>query len=161
MAKTDALARVAADLARGHTQPAIQRLSSLVAVHPTDLDLRLRLAAVHRMVGNRIEAGRWGYLDPSTDPAETAAFEAAFPGGMRRLSALRWPLRSAQAATEYARGRLDVLAAAAKAECGTTADGAERVDIGTPFGALALFVAIVAAVVFAVIGAITAAQWLM
>ncbi len=70
MAKADVLDRVAADLARGYTAPAIQRLSSLVAAHPTDLDLRRQLAAVHRMVGNFIEAGRWRYLH--LDTAEVA-----------------------------------------------------------------------------------------
>jgi hypothetical protein len=91
MSKPDVLDRVSADLAFGHTQPAIQRLSSLVAADPTDLDLRRRLARLHRMVGNRIEAGRWDYLTPGAGAAEVAAFERAFPSPSSRLAALRWP----------------------------------------------------------------------
>src|SRR5438874_4537372 len=105
MPKADVLDRVDADLARGHTAPAIQRLSSLVAAHPTDLDLRGRLAAVHRMVGNRIEAGRWAYLHADADPAETAAFERAYPSAAQRWREVRWPA-AGQAATEFARERL-------------------------------------------------------
>jgi hypothetical protein len=142
MSKPDVLDRVSADLALGHTQLAIQRLSSLVARHPTDLDLRRQLARLHRMVGNRIEAGRWDYLTPGADAAEVTAFERAFPSPSRRLAALRWPHwyellgggaadvpgqpagtspRSrpsdfGQAVTGYARARLESLARAAKAE---------------------------------------------
>lgn len=147
MSKPDVLDRVSADLALGHTQPAIQRLSSLVATHPTDLDLRRQLARLHRMVGNRIEAGRWDYLTPGADTTETAAFERAFPSPARRLAELRWPrwseiLRSSatdvlgqlalpsprsraadlgQAAAGYARARLESLARAARAELTRTA----------------------------------------
>ena len=110
MAKSNVLDRVAADLAGGRTQPAIQRLGSLVAAHPTDLDLRQRLSAVHRLVGNRIEAGRWGYLNAEADPADTGAFERAFPSPAVRLRKLRWPAREAHAATDFARARLAELA---------------------------------------------------
>jgi hypothetical protein len=108
MAKADVLDRVDADLARGYTTPAIRRLSSLVAAHPTDLDLRRRLAGLHRMVGNRIEAGRWGYLHPDTAPTDCVAFERAYPAPHARLRRLRWPA-GVQAATEYARTRLAAL----------------------------------------------------
>jgi hypothetical protein len=116
MAKTYALDRVAADLARGFTHPAIQRLSSLVAAYPNDLDLRRRLAAVHRRVGNRIQAGRWDYLTVGADNGETVAFERAFPAASARLREVRWPHRAGQAATAYARSRLARLVAAAEAE---------------------------------------------
>lgn len=118
MGKTYVLDRVAADLARGLTHPAIQRLSSLVAAHPTDLDLRRRLAAVHRRVGNRIQAGRWDYLTIGADATDTRAFERAFPSAVTRLRAVRWPRRASAAATSYARGRLAKLVAAAEAEAG-------------------------------------------
>lgn len=154
MAKANALDRAAADLARGRTQPAIQRLSSLVTVYPTDLDLRRRLAAVHRMVGNRIEAGRWAYLDPAADRAETEAFERAYPTAARRLAALRWPLREGLAPTEYARQRLDALAETALMETGAH-DGAGRL------GSAVLIVAGVVATAFTVIGLVTVIQWLM
>jgi hypothetical protein len=113
MAKAHALDKVAVDLSRGHTQPAIQRLSSLVAAHPHDLDLRHRLAAIHRMTGNTIEAGRWDYLSATAEPAETKAFERAFPTARLRLSALRWSGSADLAPTEHARRRLVELTAAA------------------------------------------------
>lgn len=116
MAKTFVLDRVAADLARGFTHPAIQRLSSLVAAYPNDLDLRRRLAAVHRRVGNRIQAGRWDYLTIGADSGDTRAFERAFPSAVARLRAVRWPYRASEAATAYARSRLTKLIAAAEAE---------------------------------------------
>jgi hypothetical protein len=116
MAKTYVLDRVAADLARGCTHPAIQRLSSLVAAHPNDLDLRRRLAAVHRRVGNRIQAGRWDYLTIGADSRDTRAFERAFPSAVARLREVRWPHRAGLAATGYARQRLAKLMAAAAAE---------------------------------------------
>src|SRR5690606_30889892 len=75
MGKAEVLNRVAADLARGSTHRAIQRLSGLVAAYPTDLDLRRRLAAAYRRAGNRIQAGRWDYLTIGADRRDTAAFE--------------------------------------------------------------------------------------
>lgn len=116
MAKTLVLDRVAADLSRGFTHPAIQRLSSLVAAHPTDLDLRRRLAALHRKVGNRVQAGRWDYLTIGASADDTSAFERAFPSAVARLREVRWPHRAGMAATGYARTRLDKLVAAAEAE---------------------------------------------
>jgi hypothetical protein len=123
MAKTYVLDRVAADLARGFTHPAIQRLSSLVATYPTDLDLRRRLAAVHRRVGNRIQAGRWDYLTIGADTEDTSAFERAFPSAANRLREVRWPHRASLAATAYARTRLERLVAAAEAERAARAAG--------------------------------------
>jgi hypothetical protein len=116
MAKTYVLDRVASDLTRGLTHPAIQRLSSLVAAYPTDLDLRRRLAAVHRKVGNRVQAGRWDYLTIGASADDTSAFERAFPSAVARLREVRWPHRASLAATAYARSRLDKLVAAAEAE---------------------------------------------
>jgi hypothetical protein len=158
MAKPDVLDRVSADLAQGRTQPAIQRLSSLVAAHPTDLDLRHRLAALYRRVGNWIEAGRWGYLIPGTD---TAAFERAYPSPATRLAALRWPYRSkvlvrgatdsGHAPTEYARARLETLARAASA----ASTRPRRLRRVVAFLAVALLAFLV------VLGAVTVAQWLV
>lgn len=116
MGKTGVLDRVAADLARGSTHSAIQRLGSLVAAHPHDLDLRRRLAAAYRRVGNRIQAGRWDYLTLGADPAEIQAFERAYPSARARLRQLRWPHRPGEAATQYARDRLRRLVAEAEAE---------------------------------------------
>lgn len=116
MGKTLVLDRVAADLSRGLTHPAIQQLSSLVAAYPTDLDLRRRLAAVHRRVGNRIQAGRWDYLTIGADSTDTSAFERAFPSAVARLRAVRWPHQASAAATSYARSRLARLVEAAETE---------------------------------------------
>jgi Family of unknown function (DUF6584) len=151
MAKSAVLDRVAADLARGYTTPAIRRLSSLVAAHPTDLDLRRRLAAVHRMVGNGIEAGRWGYLLPETEPTETAAFERAHPQPAVRLRKLRWPAHG-QAATEFARGRLAALAGAAEPPAGS------RRAVRRPRWRL---LALALTAPFALVGAVTVVQWLV
>jgi hypothetical protein len=156
MAKTDVLARVDADLARGQTQPAIQRLSSLVAVHPTDLDLRRRLAAVHRQVGNRIEAGRWAYLDAGADPTEVEAFERAYPSPARRLDALRWRSPARLAATDFARRKLDELATAASISVPATAVPLTRGRLGVA----AVLVAIAFVVISALVGAVTVIQWL-
>jgi len=160
MAKTNVLARVAADLARGQTQPAIQRLSSLVAIHPTDLELRRRLAAVHRQVGNQIEAGRWAYLDAAADPTEIAAFERAYPSPSRRLSALRWRSPTRLAATEFARQKLESLAEAASvATGGRIPANAARLRRMGPLGAVALLAVAALVAAFAIVGAVTVIQW--
>jgi hypothetical protein len=153
MPKADVLDRVDADLARGYTAPAIQRLSSLVAAHPTDLDLRRRLAAVHRMVGNRIEAGRWAYLHADADPAETGAFERAYPAA-HRLREVRWPA-DGHAATEFARGRVATLTDAAG-----PAPDPRPIAPHRPARRL-LTLAFALATPLAVLGAVTVAQWLV
>ena len=58
MPDDDVLARVDADLAHGLGHPAMQRLASLIAECPDDLDLRARRAGVNRQIGNLVEAGR-------------------------------------------------------------------------------------------------------
>ncbi|MEU0551089.1 DUF6584 family protein [Micromonospora sp. NPDC005979] len=89
MAKEQVLAKVAADLERGHVHPAMQRLASLTAAYPDDLEVRARRAALYRQVGNVTEAGRWGFLDEDTDAREVTAFEGAYGNAWRRLRALR------------------------------------------------------------------------
>ncbi|MEU8165427.1 DUF6584 family protein [Micromonospora sp. NPDC049004] len=89
MAREHVLARVEADLRRGHVHPAMQRLASLTAAHPDDLELRSRRAALYRQVGNVAEAGRWGFLTEDADAPEIVAFERAYPGAWSRLRALR------------------------------------------------------------------------
>lgn len=108
MAKSNLMDRVANDLAKGHTHPAKQRLHSLIAEHPTDLDLRRQLADVYRQTGDLVEAGRWSYLDEGADPLEILAFERAFPSLAGRRAALRWPAR-ALPPTEWVRRRLTEL----------------------------------------------------
>lgn len=89
MAKIDILAKVDADLARGHTHPATQRLASLLADEPGDPALRARLAAVHRRTGNLAEAGRWGFLTEDVTEPELAAFTRTFRTARTRLRSLR------------------------------------------------------------------------
>ncbi|MET7427140.1 DUF6584 family protein [Dactylosporangium sp. NPDC005555] len=69
-----------ADLRRGHYHPAMQRLESLTAAYPDDLDLRAERAALYRQVGNLVEAGRWGFLTEDATETEIAAFEKPNPG---------------------------------------------------------------------------------
>ncbi|SDS13063.1 DUF6584 family protein [Actinoplanes derwentensis] len=78
MGKPEVLARVDADLDRGHTHLAAQRLNSLIAGDPFDLSLRIRLRDVHRRTGNHAQAGRWGYLTEDVTPAELGAFAKAY-----------------------------------------------------------------------------------
>jgi hypothetical protein len=87
--RDEQLAKVEADLARGHTHPALQRLANLTALFPEDLEIRARRAVVNRQIGNVAEAGRWGYLTEHLSPAEAAAFERAFRSPADRLRALR------------------------------------------------------------------------
>lgn len=89
VAKSDVLARVEADLARGHTYVAMRRLAGLTATYPGDLDLRARRAAIHRQVGNTVEAGRWGFLSEDVAHTEVAAFERACQSAWDRLRSLR------------------------------------------------------------------------
>jgi hypothetical protein len=87
--KQEQLGRVDADLARGHTHPALQRLANLIGRFPDDLDIRAKRAAVNRQIGNPAEAGRWGYLSEIVTAEEVAAFERAFPVAAVRLRALK------------------------------------------------------------------------
>ena len=89
MSKDDVLARVDADLARGLVHPAMQRLASLTATHPDDLDVRARRAALNRQIGNLVEAGRWGYLTEEVTSAEITAFGRAHRSAWAQLLALK------------------------------------------------------------------------
>jgi hypothetical protein len=165
MAKTYVLDRVAADLARGLTHSAIQRLSSLVAAYPNDLDLRRRLAALHRRVGNRVQAGRWDYLTIGADAEDIHAFERAFPSPVARLREVRWPYRAGEAATAYARRRLAKLIDAAAAERPHTTEARASAPPAPPLPRVLLrprLLAIAACVLapLVIVGAVTVIQWL-
>ncbi|TDB70092.1 DUF6584 family protein [Micromonospora sp. KC721] len=75
------------ELHLGHYRPAMQRLASLTAAYPDDLDLRARRAALHRQVGNLVDVGRWGFLTVDATPDEIAAFDKAHSGAWARLLA--------------------------------------------------------------------------
>lgn len=78
------------DLAHGQTHIAIQRLRTLVAIDPDDLEVREALASVYRRSGNLTEAGRWSFLAAEVIPEEIAAFERANPAPWLRLRLLRY-----------------------------------------------------------------------
>lgn len=108
------LARVKQDLALGHTYTATQRLRTLVAIEPDDLQLRRMLATVYRQTGNLVESGRWGFLTDEVSEDELVAFERANPDPWLRLRMLRWDDRAPELADEAARARLAELATAAE-----------------------------------------------
>ncbi len=90
MERSGALARAAAELERGRTHAAIQRLRSLLATDPADLVVRAALAEAYRRAGNLAEAGRWAYLTDELRADEEAAFLRAFPSSWHRVRALRY-----------------------------------------------------------------------
>ena len=114
MAKADVLARVKQDLALGHTFLATQRLRTLVAIDPDDLELRRMLASIYRQTGNLAESGRWAFLTDDATEAELAAFERANPDPWLRRRMLRWDADEAMLSDSAAR-RLRELDAAAQA----------------------------------------------
>jgi hypothetical protein len=114
VAKADVLARVKQDLALGHTYTATQRLRTLVAVEPQDLEIRRMLATVYRQTGNLVEAGRWGFLTGEVTQPELIAFERANPDPWLRLRMLRWEGEESELPDQVARERLRTLAKAAE-----------------------------------------------
>jgi hypothetical protein len=114
VAKSDVLARVKNDLALGHTYTAIQRLRTLVAVEPDDLELHRLLAMVYRQTGNLVEAGRWSFLTEDARPEELAAFERANPDPWLRLRLIPWSGDPATLPDAAAWGRLWALRQAAE-----------------------------------------------
>jgi len=100
------LARVKQDLALGHTYTATQRLRTLIAIHPDDLELRLMLATVYRQTGNLVESGRWSFLTGEVSADELVAFERANPDPWLRLRMLRWDRPESDLPDESARSRL-------------------------------------------------------
>jgi hypothetical protein len=113
------LARVRGELAAGQTGRARQRLRGLIATFPERLEFRSMLAATYRDEGALDQAGRWSYLDPDADPAEQAAFLAAYPDPVQRVRKVRWkdgvPV---EAAGPVGAARLTELRAAAETATG-------------------------------------------
>jgi hypothetical protein len=116
VAKADVLARVRDDLALGHTYVATQRLRTLLAVDPNDVEVYRLLASVYRQTGNLVEAGRWAYLTDDLREEERAAFEHAHASPWLRLRLLRWTDDPAKLPSEAARQRLVDLIANAEEE---------------------------------------------
>jgi uncharacterized protein DUF6584 len=113
VAKSDVLARVKNDLALGHTYTAVQRLRTLLAVDPDDLEVHRTLAAVYRQTGDLVEAGRWSFLTEDPCPEELAAFERANPDAWLRLRLIRWNGHPVMLPNAAARSRLSALRDAA------------------------------------------------
>jgi hypothetical protein len=103
------------DLAAGQTYLATQRLRTLAASHPDDLDVYRLLAAVYRQTGNVAEAGRWGFLTDEVRPAELEAFARVHANPWSRLRLLRWSGDPATLADDTIRERLALLVEEAEA----------------------------------------------
>ncbi|MCS7480132.1 hypothetical protein NZH93_25025 [Umezawaea endophytica] len=88
-------------------------MAGLVGTYPNRLDLRDKLAAVYRVLGNTAQAGRWSYLSEVRDDVEVLAFEHAYKTPVARLTALNWTGGEDAAETETARTRLMLLHRAA------------------------------------------------
>jgi hypothetical protein len=164
VAKADVLARVKRDLAAGHTYLATQRLRTLIASHPDDLEIYRLLASVYRQTGNLTEAGRWSFLTDEVRPEELAAFARVHADPWSRLRLLRWPGDPATLA-EPIRDRLAALLAEAEGS------GPPEIWVGSYHapaksrGSLlpCLFTAATLAAIgaLAVIGAMRALAWLL
>ncbi|MFD9389485.1 DUF6584 family protein [Streptomyces sp. NPDC060000] len=118
----DTLARAEADLAAGRVPVARQRLRGLVSSFPNDLLLRRRLAEVYRLYGEPAEAGRWMYLEPDREPAETSAFETRYRTPPQRMRALAWHGPESLARSAFAREQLAAVRAASSDAVGRPVD---------------------------------------
>jgi hypothetical protein len=110
------LHRAAEELTRGDLASVLrarQRLAGLVGTYPNRLDLRDKLAAVYRLLGDTVQAGRWSYLSEVRDDVEVLAFENAYKTPVARLTALNWTGGENAAETGTSRTRLMALHRAA------------------------------------------------
>jgi hypothetical protein len=157
VAKADVLARVRADLAAGHTHLAIQRLRTLLATLPDDLEIRSLLAAVYRQTGNLVEAGRWGFLTDDVRAEELTAYAKANPDPWQRLRLLHFSGDPA-VLSDFAEERLAELAEEAQSSGAPTPwSGGYRPppqSHGTTFPCLFTAIVISAVIVLAGIGAL-------
>jgi Family of unknown function (DUF6584) len=87
----DVLAEVEDDLLHGDHASARRRLREALVLRPHRLDLRLRLAAVYRTIGDLPQAGRWGFFDEWAPEEEIQAFRTACGNdAAMMLEALAW-----------------------------------------------------------------------
>jgi hypothetical protein len=154
------LHRAAEELTRGDLASVLrarQRLAGLVGTYPNRLDLRDKLAAVHRVLGDTAQAGRWSYLSEVRDDVEVLAFEHAYKTPVARLAALNWTGGEAAAETESARTRLVLLHRAATEQIQDELVVAEQEEPSRSWLSCALIaVGLAVVAVLIVIGAITA-----
>ena len=164
MAKADVLARVKRDLAAGHTYPATQRLRTLVASHPDDLEIYRLLSSVYRQTGNLAEAGRWGFLTDEVRPDELTAFARVHADPWSRVRLLRWQGDPATLAGPIQERLAELLAEAERSGPPEIWVGSYRAPVKSR-GSLVpcLFTAIALGIVVALagVGAIRAIAWLV
>ncbi|MFF4536933.1 DUF6584 family protein [Streptomyces aureus] len=122
MPLSETLARVDADLAAGRVPAARQRLRGLVSSFPNDLALRRRLGEIYRLYGESAQAGRWLYLEPDRDVAETSAFEARYADAAERMRALAWRGSESLAETPFAKEQLEAVRVACSDALGHDVD---------------------------------------
>jgi hypothetical protein len=165
VAKADVLAQVKRDLAAGQTYLATQRLRTLVASNPGDLELHRLLASVYRQTGNLAEAGRWGFLTDEVRPAELAAFARVHANPWSRLRLLRWSGDPAALPNDTIRERLAILVEEADAsgppEIWAGSYHAPRKSRGSIVPCLFTAVTLSLMLALAAIGAYRALQWVL
>ncbi|WP_309113862.1 DUF6584 family protein [Saccharothrix sp.] len=153
------LRKAAEELRRGDLASVLrarQRLVGLVTTYPDRLDLRERLAAVYRVLGDPVQAGRWSYLSEERVEAEVAAFERAYRTPQARLAALNWV--SGEHTTETARVRLAALQSAVSESLRARLAVADDRDSSWVANVLVLLGLVVVLLCF-VIGAVTVVVW--
>jgi len=162
MAVEVTLHRAAEELTRGDLASVLrarQRLAGLVGTYPNRLDLRDKLAAVYRLLGNTVQAGRWSYLSEVRDDVEVLAFEHAYKTPVARLTALNWVGGESAADTDTARTRLMALHRAATEQIQDELVVAEK-EPGRSWVACALIAfGLAVLAVLIVTGAITVVQF--
>ncbi|MFD9741686.1 DUF6584 family protein [Umezawaea sp. NPDC059074] len=162
MAVEVTLHRAAEELTRGDLASVLrarQRLAGLVGTYPNRLDLRDKLAAVYRLLGNTVQAGRWSYLSEVRDDVELLAFEHAYKTPVARLTALNWVGGESAADTDTARTRLMALHRAATEQIQDELVVAEK-EPGRSWVACALIAfGLAVLAVLIVTGAITVVQF--
>jgi Family of unknown function (DUF6584) len=165
VAKADVLAQVKRDLAAGQTYLATQRLRTLVATHPDDLEIYRLLASVYRQTGNLAEAGRWGFLTDEVRPAELEAFARVHANPWSRLRLLRWSGDPATLADDAVRDRLATLVDEAEKsgppEIWAGAYRAPARGRGSIIPCLFTVTVLTIVVMLAAIGAFRALQWIL
>ena len=157
------LHRAAEELTRGDLASVLrarQRLAGLVGTYPNRLDLRDKLAAVYRVLGNAVQAGRWSYLSEVRDDVEVLAFEHAYKTPVARLTALNWTGGEDAAETETARTRLMLLHRAATEQIQDELVAAEAVEPSRSWLTCALIaVGLAVLAVLVVVGAVTTVRF--
>jgi len=90
-ASGDVFDRAHTDLRAGHTTAARTRLKSYLVNVPRSTPARALLAHAYRLDGHLDEAGRWGYLSPTSS---TAAERAGYEHSCRYRSGRHWTATS-------------------------------------------------------------------